>query len=88
MNNVAVSLNRGAIKSYIKARIVSTLSDKVASWSTHDNTDGKYSPAEWWYAADKLTRYTLETTMACSMSGDTVRVCLSYTPTIKSQSPA
>lgn len=73
-----VTLNRDAVKSYIKTRLLAQLATRVASWTTHDNSDDNYSPAQWWYDTDQTIRCFMTTTMTASMSGDTITIKLTY----------
>lgn len=47
----------------------------------HTNTDGIYSPAQWWYDRAHTTRRTLQTSAAVSFSDAVLSVNLTYTVT-------
>lgn len=67
------------MKAHIKSRILSKLADKATAWTKHANSDPVNTPAAWWYDLAATRRQTMNTTMACSITGNTVVINLNYT---------
>lgn len=74
-------LNKTALLAGVQQLALARLAALVQLNATpqHTNTDGTYTPAEWWYDTAYTTRYRLQTAAAMSMSGNTLTVSLTYT---------
>jgi len=45
---------------------------------THTNTDGNFSPSQYWYDKAKTQRCTVSTSMGMGLRGNTIVIILSY----------
>lgn len=73
-----VTLNREALKSIIRARLAARMA-AAAHAVQHTNTDGRYTPSEWWEVwGDNSTRDRGVTSGTLTVDGLTVKLHLEY----------
>ena len=77
---MTVSLNREGLKSIIRARGRARLAERIGAASvTHTNTDGRYTPSEWWESWDEnAPRNRGVTSATLSADGLTITLRLNY----------
>lgn len=75
-----VSINRAALKDALRPLLQAALKKRVeaGAWS-HVNTDGIYSPSQWWVDAQNgSVRHSLETGISASMTGSVISINLNF----------
>lgn len=64
-----------AVRQAVEARLAQLANGGQA---THENSDGNFSPAEWWADEERTERHTMQTSASISASGLTVKITLNY----------
>lgn len=77
----SVSINSDQIKTVLKKHIDAAIARRVASSTfTHHNTDGVYTPAQWFFGANLTEpRHSMTTSGSMSWDNGTLTVSLNYT---------
>lgn len=68
-----------AVRQAVEARLAQLAN---GGQPTHENSDGNFSPAEWWADEERTERHTMQTTASLSVSGLTVKVTLNYSVSV------
>lgn len=74
-----VSFNENPFMDAVRQAVAARLAALAAtSRPTHDNSDSRFSPAEWWADEERTERHAMQTGASISVSGLAVSVELDY----------
>ena len=73
------NIDKSAICNAARQLLRQRLAELVQNIScTHTNSDGHYSPSQYWYDLDRTDRRSVSTGMSVGLQGNTIIISLTY----------
>ncbi len=73
-----VTINREALKTAIKQKLLARIAEVKSGPFPHYNHDAEFSPSQWWVDAAMTDRRTLSTSANFEVDGDSLIITLNF----------
>lgn len=73
--NIDINSIRAAARQLLRQRLAEIVQNISC---THTNSDGHYSPSQYWYDVDRTDRRSVSTGMSVGLQGNTIIITLTY----------